>query len=122
MIDYTDERDQLRRLCDAYPTVARELQAVVRAGRIHGGTYWYAMSKCGCLCGWTAWLIGAEYVVGYVYDRAINISNTLSTERLESLILEIKPGDTPATSPALALVDTWLTEWLAEHEPAEVPA
>jgi hypothetical protein len=106
-------REDVRRLISVAPAEAPGLLSALRDGRVNGSSY---AGPCACLCGTIAKIRAGNVLWNHedvmeVLDSA-PIAN--SSRPAERWALAIQRGDTPETSPVVALTVQWIEEWLAE--------
>jgi len=99
-----EARKDLRSVLDVAPSEVPGLLAAVREGRVDGSVY---SGKCACLLGTIAIVRGCDY-------RALGIAPN-ADRPAEQWFMRIRPGHTPAISPAAKLVEEWILEWQVEH-------
>jgi hypothetical protein len=107
-------RDDVRALVAAAPKESPALLVALRAGRVNGSCY---TGECACLCGTIAKSMAGR-VLDTFDDVAIVLGEMLRTDQLrpaERWALAIRQGDTPETSPVVALTARWIEEWIAEQ-------
>jgi uncharacterized protein YjbI with pentapeptide repeats len=99
-------RTDVERVCASAPAEVAGLLAALQAGRVDGE--FYASRACVCLVGTQARLRGCDY-------RELQPDSDSPAERWA---LAIQAGDTPETSPVVALTCEWVAAWLAAQAPA----
>ncbi len=87
------------------------LLTALREGRIDGSTY---HGECACLVG----TIANER---HCHFRKIPGLFPDSTRPAERFFLAILRGDTPTTNPVAAIVEGWITEWIATNPSQQTP-
>lgn len=104
-------------MLDARPDRVEALLAAVRGGKIHGVSAFIGPTpgEYGCVVA-TLWdiTVGSDQRVSQIIKGLFKVRKGLFKVRwseIESTVEEVRPGQTPATSPALALVEQWVVAW-----------
>ena len=93
-----DAKEDLFNLLEANEDRYNSLRRAVIEGRINGLLPSFSMfTKCGC--------IKAHMMVTPQYPWT----------PIEQFVLNIRPGETPATSPVLKTILSWLDEWVSSR-------
>jgi hypothetical protein len=107
-------RGDVRALISAAPREAPALLTALRAGRVNGSCY---HGECACLYGTIAKARAGRVLHGTA-DVVFSFGSVVRPDpsRLaERCALAIRQGDTPETSPVVALTARWIEEWIAEQ-------
>lgn len=111
-------RDDLWRILDDYPNEAPVVLAACKAGKIDGEAYGmgFYTPECGCVfshIGAARGLPGGSRVSQI--HREMHGIGPLDYSPLEEFIFNVRPGDTPATSPVVAKLTAWIEQWQARQ-------
>jgi hypothetical protein len=104
--DLLSIREDLYMVLGVARAEAPDLLTALREGRVNGSVY---EGQCACLIGTIANIRGESYD-----ELGINLRPD-SFRPAEAWFLAIGQGDTPATSPIVAITVGWIEEWLREH-------
>lgn len=124
-------RAELFGLLDAYPTHADALLARLLTGQIDGSLYIDFQTECGCVIGSFAMIEDVSSrkvserlgVVIMELERAGYVRPTMpiwywAPTWIEAFLYHVRPGATPDSDPALALVADWIRRWKAGYDVA----
>jgi uncharacterized protein YjbI with pentapeptide repeats len=99
-------RDDLFAVLAIAKDEAAGLLTALHEGRVNGGVYG---GRCACLIGTIANIRGESYD-----ELGIDL-RPIADRPAEVWFLAIAKGDTPATSPVVAITVGWIEDWLREH-------
>lgn len=126
-------RADLEQLLQDFPLAAvQQLLTCVEQGHIYGREYQIRASFSssgpmvyGCVVGWLCYFAGCNLKDFVTHRRGGTGFGGLFLKPpspIETFVMVVSPHDTPESKPELALLRTWLQDWIAAAEEVTIPA